>query len=58
MTRQRYSGEAFDDLVTSWLDDRAHGPAADDVLDRALARTSRMRRSRDGRCRSWLPPGC
>ena len=43
MTRQRYTGEAFDELVVSWLDDRAHGPAADEVLDRALARTSRTR---------------
>ena len=43
MTRQRYTGEAFDQLVESWLDDRSHGPAADDVLRRALDRTSRAR---------------
>ncbi|HET9346079.1 MAG TPA: hypothetical protein VFO05_10265 [Candidatus Limnocylindrales bacterium] len=58
MTRQRYTGEAFDDLLTSWLDDRAHGPAADEVVDRALARTGRMRPlARWQTPERWLPGG-
>jgi Tol biopolymer transport system component len=58
MTRQRYGGEAFDELVTSWLDDRAHGPAADEVLDRALARTARMRPLKRWQMpERWLPGG-
>jgi dipeptidyl aminopeptidase/acylaminoacyl peptidase len=43
MTRQRYAGEAFDELIESWLDDRAHGPAADEVVRQTLARTSHAR---------------
>ena len=43
MTRQRYTGEAFDELIVSWLDDRSHGPAADEVVRQALDRTSRAR---------------
>ncbi len=43
MTRRRYTGEAFDELIVSWLDDRSHGPAADDVVRQTLDRTSRAR---------------
>jgi Tol biopolymer transport system component len=43
MTRARFTDEMFDDLVTAWLDERAHGADADPVLDAALARTSRTR---------------
>lgn len=43
MTRQRFTDEALDQLMTAWLDERAHGPEADPVLDAALARTSRTR---------------
>jgi Tol biopolymer transport system component len=43
MTRKRLTDEMFDDLMTAWLDDRAHGPEADPVLDAALARTRRAR---------------
>ena len=43
MTRERFTDETFDQLMATWLDDRAHGPAADRVLDAALSRTSRAR---------------
>jgi Tol biopolymer transport system component len=43
MTRERFTDESFDQLMTAWLDERAHGPAADPVLDAALARTTRTR---------------
>lgn len=43
MTRRLDSSEAFDALIASWLDERAHGPAADDVVDRVVARTLRTR---------------
>jgi Tol biopolymer transport system component len=43
MTRQRFTDETFDQLMTAWLDERAHGPDASPVLDAALARTSRTR---------------
>ena len=43
MTRARISNEALDQLVSTWLDERAHGPAVDVVLDAALSRTHRTR---------------
>lgn len=43
MTRQRFTDESFDQLMTAWLDERAHGPDASPVLDAALARTNRTR---------------
>ena len=43
MTRERFTDEALDQLMTAWIDERAHGPAADQVLEAALARTSRTR---------------
>ena len=39
MTRERFTDETFDQLMSDWLDERAHGPAADQVLDAALSRT-------------------
>ena len=39
MTRERFTEETFDQLMSDWLDERAHGPAADPVLDAALSRT-------------------
>ena len=51
MTRERFTDETFDQIMSAWLDERAHGPAADAVLDAALARTSRAR-PRPG----WLLP--
>ena len=51
MTRERFTDETFDQLMSTWLEERAHGPAADAVLDAALARTSRAR-PRPG----WLLP--
>jgi len=43
MTRERFTDEVFDQLMSTWLDERAHGPAADPVLDAALSRTRRAR---------------
>ena len=43
MTRERFTDEAFDQLMSTWLDERAHGPAADPVLDAALSRTRQAR---------------
>ena len=43
MTRERFTDESFDQLMSTWLDERAHGPAADPVLDAALSRTRRAR---------------
>ena len=43
MTRERFTDEALDELMSTWLDERAHGPAADAVLEAALSRTSRSR---------------
>ena len=43
MTRERIPDMALDQLMTAWLDDRAHGPEADPVLEAALARTTRTR---------------
>jgi Tol biopolymer transport system component len=41
MTRQRFTDEGFDQLMTAWLDERARGPEPAPVLDAALARTTR-----------------
>ena len=49
MTRERFTDEVFDQLMSTWLDERAHGPAADPVLDAALSRTRRARP---------MPAGC
>jgi Tol biopolymer transport system component len=43
MTRERLTDETLDQLISAWLDERAHGPAADPVLDAALSRTNRTR---------------
>jgi len=43
MTRERFTDATFDQLMSTWLDERAHGPAADPVLDLALSRTRRAR---------------
>jgi Tol biopolymer transport system component len=43
MTRERFTDEKFGQLMTAWLDERAHGPEAAPVLDAALARTIRTR---------------
>ena len=43
MTRERFTDEVFDQLMSTWLDERAHGPAAEPVLDAALSRTRRAR---------------
>jgi Tol biopolymer transport system component len=43
MTRKPFTDEMVDDLMMAWLDERAHGPEADPVIDAALARTSRTR---------------
>ena len=43
MTRERFTDEAFDQLMSTWLDERAHGPAAEPVLDAALSRTRQAR---------------
>jgi Tol biopolymer transport system component len=43
VTSERLPDETLDQLVSAWLDERAHGPAADQVLEAALARTSRTR---------------
>ena len=43
MTRERFTDETFDQLMSTWLDERAHGPAAEPVLDAALSRTGRAR---------------
>ena len=51
MTRDRFTDETFDQLMSTWLDERAHGPAADPVLEAALSRTSRARPRP-----SWLLP--
>jgi WD40-like Beta Propeller Repeat len=46
----------FDRLVTAWLDERVQPRAPDDVLDGALARTSRLRRRPAWRIRErWIP---
>jgi Tol biopolymer transport system component len=43
MTRERFTDETLDQRMSTWLDERAHGPAADAVLEAALSRTSRAR---------------
>jgi dipeptidyl aminopeptidase/acylaminoacyl peptidase len=43
MTRERLTNETLDQVMSAWLDERAHGPTADSVLDAALSRTSRTR---------------
>ena len=43
MTRERFTDEAVDQLVSAWLDERALGPAVDPVIDAALSRTARIR---------------
>ena len=43
MTRERIPDRTLDQLMSAWLDDRAHGPEADPVLDAVLARTARTR---------------
>ena len=43
MTREHFTDEAFDQLMSTWLDERAHGPAAEPVLDAALSRTRQAR---------------
>ena len=43
MNRERMTDETLDLLMTAWLDERAHGPAADPVLAAALSRTRRAR---------------
>ena len=43
MTRERFTDETFDQLMSTWLDERAHGPTPDPVLDAALSRTRRAR---------------
>lgn len=43
MTRERMPDRTLDQLMTAWLDDGAHGPEADPVLDAVLARTTRTR---------------
>ena len=43
MTREPYSDGVLEQLMTAWLDERAHGPGPDAVLDAALARTTRTR---------------
>lgn len=51
MTRRPLTDSTFDAVVRTWLDESAHGPAADATLDAVLARTSRTR-PRPG----WLLP--
>jgi Tol biopolymer transport system component len=51
MTRERFTDEILDQLMSTWLEERAHGPAADPVLEAALSRTSRARP-----LPSWLLP--
>ena len=51
MTRERFTDEVFDQLMSTWIDELAHGPAADPVLDAALSRT-RLARQLPG----WLLP--
>ncbi len=43
MIDDRRPDRAIDHLVASWLDERAHGPAADAVVEAALARTEQIR---------------
>jgi Tol biopolymer transport system component len=43
MTRERFSDEALDQLITEWLDQRALGAGSDAVRDAVLARTTRVR---------------
>jgi TolB protein len=58
MTHDRFAGDAFDELVSGWLDDRAHGPSADDVLDRVIADTSGTQPLPPWRLSErWLPTG-
>jgi Tol biopolymer transport system component len=51
MTRRPLTDATFDAVVRNWLDESAHGPAADATLDAVLARTSRTRP-----LPSWLLP--
>lgn len=51
MTRDRFTDEALDQLMSAYLDERALGPAADPVLVAALSRTSRTRQRP-----AWLLP--
>jgi Tol biopolymer transport system component len=56
MTRERFTDEALDRLMAAWIDERAHGPAADPVLNAVLARTSRTRPLPGWLSRErWLP---
>ena len=43
MTRERFPDESLDQIMTAWLDERAHGPGPEAVLDAVLARTTRTR---------------
>ena len=43
MTHERFPDANLDQLMTAWLDDRAHGPGPEAVLDAVLARTTRTR---------------
>ena len=51
MTREQMPDRTLDQLMTAWLDDRAHGPEADPVLDAVLSRTKQTRP-----LPSWLLP--
>jgi Tol biopolymer transport system component len=56
MTSRRLTDEAFDQAVTSWIDERATGPAADDVLEAVIVRTSGARpRPRWAVSEWWVP---
>jgi len=58
MSRQPFTQQAFDDTISTWLDERAGGPAPDSVVDRALARTSTTRPLPRWRLlERWVPAG-
>ena len=58
MTRERLTDAALDQLMVTWLDERAYGPAADPVLEAALSRTGRTRPLPGWLlAERWLPTG-
>jgi Tol biopolymer transport system component len=58
MTGRSITDDAFDQAMTSWVDEWAQGPAADDVLDAVRIRTNGTRpRPRWAVFAWWLPAG-
>ena len=56
MNGRRFTDEVFDEFVTGWIDDRAQGPSADEVLGRVLSVTTGTRPRPAWRTRErWLP---